>query len=147
MSHSNSDDDLTLASFYLSTPVEGARLLTLNLGPEQDGERKGTLEFDRNICQINEWGDRTSCTLMAALPIEVVATRSRALDPNGHERVLYDLFSEQSEQGSLIEYPRAGLWYLVRPQKEGPTQIVPLLPAGLFIPDPIGAVGTRRAPS
>jgi hypothetical protein len=143
MTHSNGDDDLTLSSFHLFAPVEGAHLITLNLGPEQDGQRKGTLRLDRNTCQINEWGDRTICTRMAALPIEVVATRSRALDPGGHKRVLYGLSSEQSEQGSLIEYPRAGLWYLVRPQKEGPTQIVPLFPAELFIPDSTGAVGMR----
>lgn len=138
-------DELSLVSMYLDSPVAGAHGISLRLGPLVDGHRKGGLSLDPNHCGLNRWGDRTGCTKMAIRTIEVVATPMRTLDPAGHHRMLYRVASSDldREQATLIEYPAAGLWYLVYERRENGTSVVPLFPAKLFEANPAGTIAMR----
>ena len=75
---------------------------TLHIGPDMNGahrfelkgaiqgtEGKGTIVIDKNCCDLNEFGDRTKCTLLACEPIDVKFGRLRLADPAGQGREVY----------------------------------------------------------
>ncbi|HRI09344.1 MAG TPA: hypothetical protein PKW35_16095 [Nannocystaceae bacterium] len=94
----------------------------------------GTIAFDRNICQLNEWGDRTICTLMAAIPHDARATLTRTADPHAQGRHLWDLAVEGIDDMKfhLVEYPSADLWALVVSAGDKGAAVVPLFPRRLL---------------
>lgn len=142
------DDHLDLTSMYLD---ERPHVITLHLGPERDGVRQGTMTLDPNQCGLNAFGDRTWCTRMAGPTLEVTTTHMRTLDPGGHGRVLHKLEGhhgspvggETRVNATLIEYPRAGLWYLLYPGKDERVSIIPMFAAELFAFDPAGTINMR----
>lgn len=136
--HHGERDELDLVSMYLHSPVGRAHGIAVRLGPERDGTREGVLALDPNHCGIDAWGDRTWCTRIAIRTVDVTATRTSTQDPAGHRRVLHRLASAgfENESLSLIEYPQAGLWYLLYEQTEGGAWVVPLFPAGIFEAEP-----------
>lgn len=138
-------DELELVSMYLNPPVGSAHGLTLRLGPEHQGSRKGALWLDPNHCGLDAWGDRAGCTKIAIRSMEVTTTRMKLRDPAGHHRWLHRVSGPDfdREQVSLIEYPAAGLWYLVYERKENGTWVVPLFPAKLFEANPGRTIGMR----
>lgn len=126
--------ELELVSMYLNPPVGRAHGIALRLGPEDGGTRKGQLLLDPNHCGLDGWGDRTGCTKMAIHVLEVRTTHMRTLDQTGRERVFHRVSSPElhDEQLNLIEYPAAGLWYLVDEREGNEPRVVPLFPAALF---------------
>lgn len=145
MPHDGHHDQLDLVSMYLNTSLPRAHGIRLSLGREHKGTRKGTMVLDPNTCGVDAWGDRTWCTKMAVRPFEVTSTRMRTHDEAGHQRVLHQLASPEFdvETVSLIEYPRAGLWYLVYSVKETGTSVIPLFAAELFERNSAGTVAMR----
>lgn len=136
------DDTLALASLYLASPVAGAHSITMNLGPEVRGTRKGTVGIDPNRCALDDWGDRVGCTKMAIRVIDVKTTRMRTLDPLGQKRVLHSVHSDMFERAevNLIEYEDIGLWYLVYSEEDDGRGVVPLFDPVDFQLDPSGVV-------
>lgn len=126
--------ELDLVSMYLNPPVSRAHGIALRLSPEVQGTRKGQLLLDPNHCGLDVWGDRDKCTRMAIHVMEVQTTRMRTYDETGRGRVLHRVSSPElhDEQLSLIEYPAAGLWYLVDERDGNEPQIVPLFAAALL---------------
>ena len=145
MSHDGHHDQLDLVSMYLNTSLPRAHGIRLRLGPDHRGTRKGTMVLDPNTCGLDLWGDRTWCTKRAARPFEVTSTRMRTHDDAGHQRVFHSLASPEFdvETVNLIEYPRAGLWYLVYTVKETGTSVIPLFAAELFERSSAGTVAMR----
>jgi len=74
-----------VVSGYLDEPVLGARRVKM------EGFLAGNalLELDPNRCQLDEFGDPTICTRMAARRLEVTLRRAKLADPRGHGRELY----------------------------------------------------------
>lgn len=138
-------DELELVSMYLNPPVGNAHGITLRLGPEHQSSRKGALWLDPNHCGLDAWGDRAGCTKIAIRSMEITTTRMKLRDPAGHHRWLHRVSGPDfdREQVSLIEYPAAGLWYLVYERKENGTWVVPLFPAKLFEANPGRTIGMR----
>jgi len=128
------DDELELVSMYLNPPVGRAHGIALRLGRDDGGTRKGQLLLDPNHCGLDGWGDRTGCTKMAIHVLEVQTTHMRTYDQTGRHRVHHSISHPElhDEQLSLIEYPAAGLWYLVDEREGNEPQVVPLFPAALF---------------
>lgn len=145
MSHDGHHDRLDLVSMYLNTTLPRAHGIRLQLGPEHAGTRKGTMMLDPNTCGLDAWGDRTWCTKIAVRGFDVTSTRMRIYDEAGHQRVLHRLASAEFdvETVSLIEYPRAGLWYLVYSVKETGTAVIPLFAAELFERSSAGTIAMR----
>lgn len=128
-------DELDLVSMYLNPPVGRAHGISLRLGPpDEEGTRKGQLLLDPNHCGLDGWGDRTGCTRMAIHVLEVRTTHMRTYDKTGHQRVHHSVSSPElhDEQLNLIEYPAAGLWYLVDEREGNEPRVVPLFAAALF---------------
>jgi hypothetical protein len=142
-------DELELVSMYLNPAAGRPHGISLRLGPEQGGSRKGMLWFDPNHCGLNAWGDRTGCTKMGSHPLPIETIRMRTLDPAGHGRVLHRIASAafDREQANLIQYPAAGLWYLVYERQENGTWVIPLFAAALFRANPAGTIAMRSGPA
>ncbi len=78
---------IDLSTVYLPDGVANARLITVR--GELGGA--GTLVLDPNTCVTNAFGDRTVCTEIAPLPIEIRMSRVNAADPSGRGRRIYRL--------------------------------------------------------
>lgn len=132
---------LDLVSTYMQAPVLGAHTISLRLGESEAGHLNGQLTLDPNTCTLDAWGDHTGCTKMAVLHRDATATAMKALDPHGHNRVLWvlDAHGASTDDVKLIEYPQANLWYLT----VGEAAVVPLFDARLFAADPAGTIQMR----
>ena len=125
---------LELASMYLSQRVLGGHWIALSLKPTGHGHMSGKVQIDPNSCSLNMWGDRQVCTRIAISAHDVEATLMRTLDPQGHHRVHWtlDVKGLTDAKISLIENPRAKLWYLAVESEQEGISIVPLFDAELF---------------
>ena len=115
-------------------------MIAIELEETRPGQMRGTARLDPNICSLDLWGDLQGCTRMAVQQRELEATMMRTLDPRGHRRVHWRLSVDGMPEAkvSLIEHPRAHLWYLtVQVENEG-TSVVPLFDARLFAHDAMG---------
>ena len=81
---------LELRTCYLSTPLAGARFVTLQATVRSDGGR-GVLTLDPNRYQVNEFGDPTVGTKIGLQRITVRLVAVTAPDPTGGERSLLRL--------------------------------------------------------
>ncbi|UXA04448.1 hypothetical protein KXD96_15595 [Mycobacterium sp. SMC-2] len=135
---------LDLVSTYMQAPVIGAHIISLRLDESEAGHMKGKLTLDPNTCTLDRWGDHGECTKMAVIRQDATATAMKALDPQGHDRVLWvvDLQGTSTDNVNLIEYPQANLWYLTAGGAHG-TAVVPLFDARLFTADPAGTIQMR----
>jgi hypothetical protein len=77
--------DIAVTTTYLEKPVEQFHQLglTATLGGE------GTLLLDPNTCQLNPFGDREACTLIAPASRHVQLVLTDHSDPAGKNRRLY----------------------------------------------------------
>jgi hypothetical protein len=144
MQTNHTTDVLELKSMYQNQVTLKAHAISLSLGEESGGSRKGVLRLDPNLCAINAWGDVTTTTKMGVHGVEVVVTRMRTLDPSGHRRVMHQVHGPGFQPGelNLIEFPEAHLWYLVDHRKDG-AYVVPLFPAELVTPSSAGIIAAR----
>src|SRR5262249_4984506 len=89
----------------------GPRSISLAVRLEEKGG-EGSLPFDRNRFGFDDFGDRTTTTLMAVRAVRVKLTRVAAADPSGQGRRLYTLSAEKlGAEMRLVVPTRAGSDY------------------------------------
>jgi hypothetical protein len=122
----------TLESLYLEgvtlaeTPLTPHSIvLSLSGRPDRENTLTGTLAFDPNNCQLNVFGDRQACTLIATRVFEVRLTLQRIPDPSGLQRRFFAVSGQDiPETLAFIVQGRLERCYL----KQG-KQLVPLFMA------------------
>lgn len=73
----------------------------------------GQLVVDPNVCQLNEFGDRTSCTRIASRTYDVALTRLRIPDPAHLDRKVFAVTGQGlPEDLVLVVYPYGDRMYL-----------------------------------
>lgn len=84
-----------LESLYLGSPFRvnrrRARSVSLRLSGSSDAALQGTLYLDPNTCGLDDFGDKTFCTLIGFFGIDVRVTRLRLADPSGLNRRIYQV--------------------------------------------------------
>lgn len=115
------DEAVSLKSGYLGDGVAGGHFVTIKgkLGGA------GELILDRNSFSLNAFGDITRATEMAAVPIAIKILRSRAADPKGQGRRLFEIKGAPEGQWSLVVPKGAGAARLIVVHK-GRTRIIPM---------------------
>jgi putative hemolysin len=89
-----------LESLYLDDRVRmaddalPARSISLLLSGSATAPLRGTLLIDPNMCTLDAFGDRQSCTRIGVRGVEVALQRSRLEDPQGLGRRHYEVIGE-----------------------------------------------------
>jgi hypothetical protein len=101
---------IALETVYLAEPVGRARGITI-VG-RAPGDAKVTL--DPNVCALNQFGDRTICTLIGPVTVDVKIVQLRLADNSSQGRAIYVLRGALPPEGSdwsLVGPPRGGTHY------------------------------------
>lgn len=77
-------------TLYVAPEIGGAHRFELK-GAIQGEKGEGTLVIDKNKCELNEFGDRTTCTDAFYEPIKVKFLRLRLGDPAMQGREVYSI--------------------------------------------------------
>lgn len=120
---------LSLHSEYLSSPLGRARQVILSA--ELNGtEGTGSLKLDPNNCTLNEFGDRQACTLIAAIPQDIVLILIRQDDNPGRNRQLWELNGAQIQGHLFLVIPTHahGAYRLVHQAEDGSRRVIPMIP-------------------
>jgi hypothetical protein len=100
---------LRLRSDYL-VPGIPAHRVSLSLSPPL-GPTGGRISFDPNVCTLDQFGEPTMCTLMAAIPRSITLTTLAEDD----DQVLYDIAYEAAGFPPLGAGPKVRLVMLKHP--------------------------------
>jgi hypothetical protein len=98
---------ISLETVFLTEPVGRTRGITI-VG-RAPGDAKVTL--DPNMCALDVFGDRTICTQIAPMTVDVEVVQIRLADNSSQGRAIYAL------RGALR--PEGSRWYLVGPPRGG----------------------------
>lgn len=100
--------DVDLSSVYVADRVAGAHRISIRgtLGGS------ATVQLDPNTCAVNEFGDPTICTRMAARSIPVQLKQAKLADPAGKGRRLFLIAGMPQPEGRT--YPK---YFLVAPKR------------------------------
>lgn len=131
---------LELVSMYLHEAVGGAHEIRLEIEEKQLGHYEGRIMLDPNVCSLDGFGNRQACTKMAIRGAALTGTLMRTYDTARLGRSLVRLHIEGQEETAwnLIEFDRAGAWYLTVVTAEHGTHVIPLYPAHVFVaPTPV----------
>jgi hypothetical protein len=85
-------------TLYFAPEVGGAHRFELKGGIKGD-MGTGTLVVDKNSCDLNEFGDRTVCTLVAYPAEKVDFARIRLSDPSMQGREIYRITGPRLPKG------------------------------------------------
>lgn len=80
--------------FRMAEDALPARTISLLVSGRADDVLVGTLLLDPNMCTLDAFGDRQSCTRIGVRGIEVALRRSRLEDPQGLGRRHYEVVGE-----------------------------------------------------
>ena len=98
--------EIALQTVYLTETV--GRAHGISIVGRAPGKARVTL--DPNVCAINEFGDRTICTLIALSIVDVDVVQIRLADESSQGRAIYELRGKLPPEGSR--------WFLVGPPRD-----------------------------
>lgn len=113
-SHLHLESEYLATAMSLSPDAPGAHAVALFVDGWLGQEAvRGKLIADPNVCDVNEFGDRTACTRLAPRSYSVALTRLRAEDPACAGRKLYAITGAGLSDGlTLVMYPYGDRVYL-----------------------------------